>query len=322
MILTCPSCEKHFQVPDGAIGAEGRKVRCSSCRHVWFQEPVTAPEKPKPKANSPESVLNRVLARPAPSEPDQDKPRPVVAAPAERPDPEPTAPPAPPPVAPPKPEPEAAAAPEPEPEQEAEAGEEAKPGDKPKAADDDSIVMPWPSHDDVARRPRPDFDITSESVTREAEALPPPRRTGGMWVLLIVVILAAIIVVGLYQWRHRIMQAFPQTIPGYVAAGLVTPAGSEGLKLNNVDFEVQEQGTTTLLEVTGEVFNTSLETRQLPELRGELLDADGQVVTFWVFAADTPVLGPGETASFHNTYRNPPITGTETDLFITFADLR
>ncbi|MET0365606.1 MAG: MJ0042-type zinc finger domain-containing protein [Sphingobium sp.] len=41
MILTCPNCATRYIVPDSAIGLEGRRVRCASCKHSWFQEGAT-----------------------------------------------------------------------------------------------------------------------------------------------------------------------------------------------------------------------------------------------------------------------------------------
>ena len=40
MILTCPECSTKYMAKDGAIGPNGRSVRCASCESVWFVEGV------------------------------------------------------------------------------------------------------------------------------------------------------------------------------------------------------------------------------------------------------------------------------------------
>ena len=43
MILQCPACNARYAVPDHAIGANGRTVRCVKCAHEWFTPGVQAP---------------------------------------------------------------------------------------------------------------------------------------------------------------------------------------------------------------------------------------------------------------------------------------
>lgn len=51
MIIPCPECGSKFEVPDDALGDKGRKVKCSSCAHVWVATPDTAviDSAPEPK---------------------------------------------------------------------------------------------------------------------------------------------------------------------------------------------------------------------------------------------------------------------------------
>jgi predicted Zn finger-like uncharacterized protein len=41
MQLTCPNCGATYEVPESAIGPNGRKIRCRACDTSWFEPPVT-----------------------------------------------------------------------------------------------------------------------------------------------------------------------------------------------------------------------------------------------------------------------------------------
>jgi predicted Zn finger-like uncharacterized protein len=65
MHIVCPNCSTRYRVDAGAIGREGRTVRCSRCGHRWF----VALEIEAPEAEAPEEETLEDEAFEAPREP-------------------------------------------------------------------------------------------------------------------------------------------------------------------------------------------------------------------------------------------------------------
>ena len=40
MIITCPRCQKSFNIDEKLIPKEGRLVKCGVCNHTWFFKPI------------------------------------------------------------------------------------------------------------------------------------------------------------------------------------------------------------------------------------------------------------------------------------------
>jgi predicted Zn finger-like uncharacterized protein len=81
MIIACPSCSTRFSVKATAFPAEGRKVRCARCSHVWHAtmqegEPTRAADRvepaPLPPQKPPEPVVERRVEHFDPAPPIDD----------------------------------------------------------------------------------------------------------------------------------------------------------------------------------------------------------------------------------------------------------
>ena len=75
MLIVCPSCASEYTIDPGRLGAEGRVVRCASCKETWF----VAPEPEEPEAAPPIEASSDVST----FDEDTGAPEPFSSAPPE-----------------------------------------------------------------------------------------------------------------------------------------------------------------------------------------------------------------------------------------------
>jgi len=323
MNLNCPSCGTRFRLPDGALGDTGRKLRCAACKHVWFQTPVEIVPAPEPVVPETQELQASapVAATPSPvvtPEPEQ------ASAPAagEEPDQPSSAPASPPFIATRPAEQEKPGAVK----TDAPTGDNVlphpgQPGDDDRQGDGLRPTLPLPAQENE-KPPKPAYDI-SRVVTSDSAPEEDQGRKGGSWLfkLFLLLVIAGFLFTG-YQWRGNIMAMAPWTISTYEMAGLIGAPTSLGLEYRDVAFSVDEQNGYSQLSISGRVVNVSNEFVRLPEMRAELLDEFGATLLVWSFTASAGGLGPDDQTLFRSTYPDPPRTGDEFYLFMTFEDTR
>jgi predicted Zn finger-like uncharacterized protein len=278
MIIACPACATRYVVPDSAIGADGRTVRCAKCRHSWFQDgPVLADPLP--------------TAAVAPAEPPRQQPDPPPAAPSE-------------PVG--NDEPAAAPAP-------SHIGPSYDERDEQALLAPTGFEDPRNSHDEDPSAPT----VIEASPTNysEPEAYPdevsqfdyePPFRPRRnmvkvwTWAAAVFAVLALGTVGAVTYW------GLPDWVP------ISRPTFALGQPDLVLDFPRDQQERRTLPNGTeyfgasGTVKNVGRETRAIPSILIVLRDGRERIVYSWEIAPPKASLAPGETVTINEAVTDVP----------------
>lgn len=127
------------------------------------------------------------------------------------------------------------------------------------------------------------------------------------WALLLA-FLAGLGIVG-YFGRDILVAKVPPISRLYTLAGFRVNLPENHFSFENVTSVRRLISGERVLIIEGEVLNISDGVVPLPLLKAKLEDGEGNEISSWSFSTEDTELGPGESARFETSTRNPPKAG-------------
>lgn len=129
---------------------------------------------------------------------------------------------------------------------------------------------------------------------------------------LIVGALFTTLLAGMVVFRNNVVEVWPQSAATFKTLGL--EVNRFGLEFLDTEAERYFDGTTPILEISGQVENVTTQARRAPMVRVLLLDESGAMIGE-SFAPITPERIPArQTARFTTRVENPPFEAFELEL--------
>ncbi|MCB9988942.1 MAG: zinc-ribbon domain-containing protein [Rhodospirillales bacterium] len=263
MILTCEKCATRFLVSASALGATGRRVRCSQCAHEWFQEPEEGADTSGAWDESDDDMLIDLGEQAV----DSVEEEPVAQ------------------------------------EMSVDEFLADEPDDEESAEDetfDDGDEEDF-SGDDVADELDEDIpdSIKPLPVTADEEAAP-VTGSGEPWTGYAAAAgIFVLIFVGLLALKGPLTTAMPSTAGLYKLLGISTAVPGEGLIFDGVraDIETDSHGAP-VLRIKGNLINLGEKPIDVPALLASVRKEGDEVLHSWVIDAPQPEIAPHEELTF------------------------
>ncbi len=291
MFIQCPACSTRYEMPDGSLKAEGRKVRCASCKEVWLAKPdVVKIEEDEAVSLTPESIdpvntrINLKVERTTDddltvsNEEELENSQDDIDALFDTPSAEEFA-----------------------------GGMVEEPplvNVSVKPATRMAMFKSWMSARRSKKVAKPAV-ITKISASKATQSKKIRTKKFPMAASV-----AAVLFLGLgasLVYRENVVSVLPQSAKIYQFVGL--PVNLRGVVIQNVTSRIALEQGNPELTVEGEITNVTRHVAKLSRLRFAIRSENGREIYSWKASADKPVLEPGESIKFKRKLSGPPEEG-------------
>lgn len=149
-----------------------------------------------------------------------------------------------------------------------------------------------------------DFRATRRATGRQTKG---KKRGSSIVAWAALAALVAVIIGGSIVAREQIVSVWEPAARIYETVGLSLKVRNFGLDVKVTLLRQRRNDANELvIDVTGEIINTSANVKTIPQLIGALLNVRQQRIHSWRFNAAAGELSPGEATEFKTNVVNPP----------------
>lgn len=163
--------------------------------------------------------------------------------------------------------------------------------------DDDDEYEDDPYPDDLPPIPPVGFAPEPE---QETKIVSPLKAWIGLFLIMVLTGLTG------FVFQKDIMVAYPPSMKVYSMLGMDPDILGHGLDIPQPLAEHELVDDKRQLIVSGEIVNATDEIKEVPTLKGELLNAQGDVLFVWTFEVDQKEVLPGEAGKYETRVKSMP----------------